>query len=102
MKFLIRIPIFMYLTDERERSLVDIISGTNPELFRRITGIEKEDFETLNSLGLFNTELMNEAIYNFKRYEDSSLSYAGIELNDVKVYGGFDEVKEREEFYEER
>ena len=102
MKFLIRIPIFMYLTDEREISLVDIIDETNPELFKRITGIKKEDFETLNSLGLFNSELMNEAIYNFKRYEDSSLSYVGYELNDVSFYGGFDEVKKREEFYEER
>ena len=31
------------------------------------------------ALGIFNASLMNEAILNFKRYEDASLSYAGID-----------------------
>jgi hypothetical protein len=37
-----------------------------------------KDFESLVSLGVFNSALMNDAVYKFKRYEDASLSYTGI------------------------
>jgi hypothetical protein len=30
-------------------------------------------------LKVFNTELMNEAVFAFRRYEDASLRYTGIE-----------------------
>ncbi len=99
MKFLSRVPVFMYLTDEREKTLMDIIQEMSPNLFMRVTGIEIQDFRRLNELGLFNSELMNEAIYNFKRYEDSSLDYTGIEVNEVSKFGGFNETIE---IYEER
>ena len=48
-------------------------------LFKKVTGLDVKDFELLCSLDLFNAALMNDAVYKFKRYEDSSLSYAGIE-----------------------
>ena len=41
---------------------------------------------------------MNDAIYNFKRYEDSSLSYIGITKNVSDDVGLFDTVISREEF----
>jgi hypothetical protein len=37
-----------------------------------------KDFELLVSLGVFNSALMNDAVYKFKRYEDASLEYIGI------------------------
>jgi len=77
-KFATRIPIFMYLTDFREYSLKDVITQFEPGLFRKVTGLTIEDFELLISIGIFNDSLMNEAVYNFKRYEDSSLEYTGI------------------------
>jgi transcription-repair coupling factor (superfamily II helicase) len=43
-----------------------------------VTGLTVEDFELLVSLGIFNDSLMNSAVYNFKRYEDASLEYTGI------------------------
>ena len=100
MKFLVRIPLFMYLTDEREKTLTDIVREISPELFRRVTGITIQEFDLLNNLGLFNAELINNAIYSFKRYEDSSLEYTGLLKNETEVYGGFDSVIRREDYEE--
>lgn len=88
-KFATRIPIFMYLTDHRERSLKDIITQLEPGLFKRVTGLTIKDFELLVSLGVFNSGLMNDAVYKFKRYEDASLSYTGINRHlgaDIGLY----------------
>jgi hypothetical protein len=89
-KFATRIPIFMYLTDYREQVLKDVITQLEPGLFKRVTGLEVNDFELLTSLGLFNAELMNQAVFQFRRYEDSSLSYTGINKHEGEVIGGWD------------
>ncbi len=78
MKFMTRIPIFMYLTDYRESSLKDLIAKIEPKLFRKSTGLNVKDFELLLSLGIFNSALINDSVYKFKRYEDASLEYTGI------------------------
>ena len=44
-----------------------------------MTGLNVKDFELLVSLNVFNEALMNDAVYKFKRYEDASLSYTGID-----------------------
>ena len=97
-RFAARIPIFMYLTDYREKCLKDIIMKLEPGLFKKVTGLEIEDFDLLLSLGVFNGQLMNDAIYKFKQYEDSSLDYAGICKHDEKFIGGFDTVITRKEY----
>jgi len=74
-KFATRIPLFMYLSDYREYSLKDVIQQLEKKLFTKVTGLAIKDFELLVSLGVFNGPLMNDAVYKFKRYEDSSLSY---------------------------
>ena len=89
-KFATRIPIFMYLTDFREQVLKDVITQLEPGLFKKVTGLEVKDFELLTSLGLFNAELMNQAVFQFRRYEDSSLSYTGINKHEGEVVGGWD------------
>ena len=101
MKFLTRIPLFMYLTDEREQTLRDIVREISPELFRRVTGITIQEFEMLNRIGLFNAELINSAIYSFKRYEDASLSYTGLVKNDTEILGLWNTTVIREEVYEQ-
>lgn len=98
MKFATRIPVFMYLTDYRERSLKDVITQLEPGLFKKVTGLDVRDFELLCSLGVFNANLMNDAIFKFKRYEDASLSYTGIDKNADKAVGGWDTVLRREEY----
>lgn len=88
----------MYLTDYRERSLKDVITQLEPGLFKKVTGLDVKDFELLCSLGVFNANLMNDAIFKFKRYEDSSLSYTGIDKHEGKDVGGWDTVIKRAEY----
>ena len=89
-KFATRIPVFMYLTDFREYCLRDVIEQLEPALFRKVTGLTLKDFSLLVSLGVFNSELMNDAVYKFKRYEDSSLEYTGIDRHTGAVVGLWD------------
>ncbi len=85
-----RIPVFMYLTDYREYCLKDIITQLEPELFKKVTGLSIKDFELIVSIGVFNDALMNDAVYKFKRYEDSSLNYTGIDKHKGDKIGGWD------------
>ena len=78
MKFATRIPIFMYLTDYREESLEDVIRKLEPSLFERVTGLTIDDFDLLLRVGVFNRAQMNDAILKFRRYEDASLAYTGV------------------------
>ena len=91
-KFATRVPVFMYLTDFRERSLTDVIRELEPDLFRKVTGLTKNDFDLLVSLGVFNAGHMNGAVYGFKRYEDASLSYLGVYRHAGEAVGGYETV----------
>jgi hypothetical protein len=91
-KFATRMPVFMYLTDYRERCLKDVITQLEPGLFKKVTGLSVKEFELLVSLGVFNSALMNDAVYKFKRYEDASLVYIGIDKHEDEDVGLFDTV----------
>ncbi len=96
-KFATRIPAFMYLTDFRENTLQDVITKLEPDLFRIVTGLEVRDFDLLVQLRVFNTEQMNQAVFAFRRYEDASLRYTGIESHEALMhYGLYDTVVARE------
>ena len=88
-KFATRIPVFMYLTDYREECLKDVITQLEPGLFKKVTGLNVKDFDLLVSLGVFNDAKMNAAVWNFKRYEDASLEYTGINKQMGKDVGLF-------------
>ncbi len=97
-KFATRIPAFMYLTDFRENTLQDVITKLESDLFLTVTGLTISDFHMLVTLRVFNTELMNQAVFAFRRYEDASLSYTGIESHEnLTHYGLFDTVVAKEE-----
>lgn len=98
LKFITRIPVFMYLTDNREESVSDVIRHLEPELFTRVTGLEVADFDALCDIGVFNRDVMNGAILAFRRFEDPSLTYAGGEIIDQEV-GMFDDRIYREFAY---
>jgi hypothetical protein len=87
-KFATRIPAFMYLTDFRENTLQDVITKLEPELFQTVTGLTVEDFHLLVRLRVFNTEQMNQAVFAFRRYEDASLRYTGIESHEGLTHYG--------------
>ena len=98
-KFATRIPIFMYLTDYREYCLKDVITQLEPKLFKKVTGLDVRDFNLLCELNVFNAPLMNDAVYKFKRYEDSSLVYTGLESKHAgENIGLFDTVLSPEEY----
>ena len=96
-KFATRIPAFMYLTDFRENTLQDVITKLEPDLFLAVTGLTVSDFHLLVSLKVFNTEQMNQAVFAFRRYEDASLRYTGIESHEgLSHYGLYDTVVAKE------
>ena len=96
-KFATRIPAFMYLTDFRENTLQDVITKLEPDLFLAVTGLTVKDFHLLVRLKVFNTEQMNQAVFAFRRYEDASLRYTGIESHQgLTHYGLYDTVVGRE------
>lgn len=97
-KLATRIPIFMYLTDFREKSLKHVIQHLEPRLFKKVTGLNIDDFNTLCNLGVFNADTMNDAVFKFKRYEDASLTYAGVDRHAGEDVGGWDMVLKREEY----
>lgn len=96
LKFVTRVPVFMYLTDYREEALKDVITNIEPQLFTKVTGLTVSDFEKLCELGVFNAQAMNSAIFAFKRFEEASLTYAGgSELSEYA--GGWDQSIRRSE-----
>jgi hypothetical protein len=96
-KFATRIPAFMYLTDFRENTLQDVVTKLEPDLFLTVTGLTVDDFHLLVSLKVFNTEQMNQAVFAFRRYEDSSLAYTGIDSHPgLTHYGLYDTVVARD------
>jgi hypothetical protein len=97
-KFATCIPVFMYLTDYRERSLKDVIFRLESGLFKKVTGLSIKDFDSLVRIGLFNDALMNDAVYKFKRYEDSSLEYIGINKHEGEDIGLYDTVLTQKDY----
>lgn len=99
-KFAARVPVFMYLTDYRERCLKDVITKIEPRLFQKVTNLTTADFERLVSLGVFNSALMNDAVWKFRRYEDASLRYMGVERHRPLELGLWDTELTEDDFQE--
>ena len=100
LKLAARIPAFMYLTDYREQCIKDVITQIEPDLFKKVTGLQVADFDILCSIGLFDPEKMNQGIFGFRRYENSSLSYTGIDKHFGENIGGWDTVLTKKEYDE--
>ena len=78
-KFATRIPAFINLTDFRENTLHDV------------TGLSVEDFNLHVSLGVFNSEHINQAVFAFRRPEHAWLSCTGINSHErLRRYGLYD------------
>ena len=74
-RFVTRIPAFMYLTDDRERTINEIIAQDEPELFQKVTSLHLKHFEQLIDAGVFNETKMNDAVWKFRTFEEPSLHY---------------------------
>jgi hypothetical protein len=60
--------------------------------------LDVNEFDLLVKLGVFNKAVMNQAVYNFKRYEDASLSYTGISKHRGEKIGLYDTVVTQDEY----
>ena len=64
--------------------------------FLAVTGLTVKDFHLLVRLKVFNTEHMNQAVFAFRRYEDASLRYTGVESHEgLSHIGLYDTVVAR-------
>jgi hypothetical protein len=96
-RFLTRIPAFMYLTDDREKTVYDIITQVESQLFEKVTTLSLKDFERLVNAGAFNASKMNDAVWKFRQFEEPSLSYT--QRPEVETRGGWN-VRRDERFAE--
>lgn len=63
------------------------------DLFLIVTGLTVKDFHLLVRIKVFNTEHMNQVVFAFRRYEDASLRYTGIDGHKgLTHYGLFETV----------
>ncbi|MCQ2398854.1 MAG: hypothetical protein MJ052_06105, partial [Sphaerochaetaceae bacterium] len=69
--------------------LKDVITQLEPDLFKKVTGLSVKDFALLCELNVFNATLMNDAIFKFRRYEEASLDYTGINKHEGESVGGW-------------
>lgn len=88
-RFVTRIPAFMYLTDDREKALQDIITQLEPGLFQKVTGLTLSDFEQLVNANVFNDSKMNDAVWKFRTFEEPSLHYGGDTETAARTVGGW-------------
>ena len=95
-RFLTRIPAFMYLTEDREKTVYEIITQVEPELFEHVTSLSLKDFERLVNAGVFNTSKMNDAVWKFRNFEEPSLSYSSSKSS-VTTVGGWN-IRRDEKF----
>lgn len=95
-RFLTRIPAFMYLTDDREKTIYDIITQVEPDLFEKVTSLSLKDFERLVNAGVFNASKMNDAVWKFRNFEEPSLSYSNAKSS-VTTVGGWN-IRRDEKF----
>ena len=67
-------------------------------MFFKVAVLAVKDFDALCSIGLFGAEKMNQGIFGFRKYENSSLSYAGIGRHEGEAVGGWGAVLRRDEY----
>lgn len=98
LQFIKKIPVFMYLTDDREQTLLDVIQQLETDLFSSVTNLTLADFNHLIDLGVFRESTMNDAVFAFKRFEDASLIYLDEAAEKDQTVGGWNTKISREEF----
>lgn len=63
-----------------------------------ITGLELKELDALSDVGVFNSEPMDFAIWQFRLFEHASLDYLGLhEHEDEARVGGWESVADRAE-----
>lgn len=74
-----RINAFMYLSEEIEKSLDDVLKTPEAELFRDAMELQQGEMAALVEAGLFNVQAMRLAIHQFRRADVAAFSYTGLD-----------------------
>ena len=72
------LPIFLYLTDKREKDFNDILETEDRQLFAKVLAFRPDILRRILDLGLLQSDKLALGILGFKESEDSSLTYTGI------------------------
>ena len=73
-----RVNAFMYLSENIEKNLEDVLTTNEADLFRQVMELQKEEMAALVDAGLFNEQAMRLAIHQFRRADVAALSYTGL------------------------
>lgn len=73
-----RINAFMYLSDDIEKNLRDVLKTEEATLFRDVMELDKDDMTALVEAGLFNEQAMRLAIHQFRCADVTSFGYTGL------------------------
>ena len=74
-----RINAFMYLSEDIEKNLHDVLSTEEEDLFRIVMELQRDEMAALVSAGLFNEQAMRYAIHQFRRADVASFGYTGLD-----------------------
>lgn len=93
LKLISRIPVFMYITDCRERDLIDVIKNVEPVLFTKVTGLSVNDFDMICKSDILDRDHINSTIIQFHVLERNSINYLNLKsFKSSNMVGGFDKV----------
>lgn len=77
------------MTDDREKSVKEIILQSETDLFTKVTGLSLNDFKQLVDAGVFNDSKMDDAVWKFRNFEEPSLRYLKDESAGKGKVGGW-------------
>jgi len=73
-----RINAYMYLSDIVEKNVKDVLDTEEDELFRAVFELDSKDLGALLDAGLLNEQAMRLAIHQFRRVDEASFTYTGL------------------------
>jgi hypothetical protein len=73
-----RINAYMYLSDIVEKNVKDVLDTEEDELFRAVFELDSKDLGALLDAGLLNEQAMRLAIHQFRRADEASFTYTGL------------------------
>jgi hypothetical protein len=73
-----RVNAYMYLSDIVEKNVKDVLETEEDKLFRAIFELDSNQLGALFDAGLLNEQAMRLAIHQFRRADEASFSYIGI------------------------
>ena len=73
-----RMNAYMYLSDIVEKNVKDVLDTEEDELFRAVFELDSKDLGALLDAGLLNEQAMRLAIHQFRRADEASFTYTGL------------------------